>query len=107
MKLEVEIHRHSPLKPWSYALLDQRQRAVAAQVRTGERGRFLLSELNPVITLGTRTPQSDLLFSSESFRSLGVEIYPTDRGGLATYHGPGQWVLFPVEKLEHLVGDPR
>ena len=28
-------------------------------------------------------------------------------GGLATYHGPGQWVLFPVDGLEPLTGDRR
>jgi len=36
-----------------------------------------------------------------------LETYATDRGGYATYHGPGQWVLFPVGRLEHLVGDSR
>ncbi len=30
-----------------------------------------------------------------------------DRGGQATWHGPGQWVLFPVLSLQALTGDSR
>lgn len=68
----------------------------------------MLSELAPVITWGRRTQiQRDLLFSPQDYQERGIEIYPVDRGGLATFHGPGQWVLFPVDTLENLTGDPR
>jgi lipoyl(octanoyl) transferase len=105
--LEVEIHRHSSSDPWTYALLDQRQRQLAQDIKQGGSGALLLSELAPVITVGKRTPQSDLLFSKEKLKSLGVDTYPVDRGGFATYHGPGQWVLFIVDRLQSLTGDSR
>jgi len=100
--IEVEVHRHSPEAPWTYAQLDRRQRELAARVRAGARGALLLSELAPVITIGRRTPASDLLVPPRD-----VAIVRTDRGGLATYHGPGQWVLFAVDRLEILTGDRR
>ncbi len=104
-ELRIEFRRHQRNKPWTYANLDLRQRQLAEQVSAGEPGWLILSELAPVITLGRRTPPSDL--GSIDYTKLGIEIHRTDRGGLATSHGPGQWVVFPVEKLERLTGDPR
>lgn len=105
--MEFEIRRNSEREPWTYALLDLRQRELLARIQRGERGAFLLSELAPVITLGRRARPETLLFSKEQFQQLGVELYHSDRGGFETYHGPGQWVLFAVEKLETLTGDSR
>jgi lipoate-protein ligase B len=105
--LAVEVRRHTAAQPWTYAMLDQRQREVAAQVRAGGPGAILLSEVAPVITLGRRAAVEELLLSRARLAELGVEVLPTDRGGLATYHGPGQWVLFVVDSLERLTGDRR
>jgi lipoate-protein ligase B len=105
--ISVEIHRHTPSSPWTYESLDRRQREIAREVEKGASGVLLLSEVAPVITVGRRTPKTDLLFDERSLSELGIERIETDRGGLATYHGPGQWVLFPVDKLERLTGDPR
>ena len=89
-------------------MLDQRQRQIARELReTGESGALLLSELAPVITVGRRTPREDLLLGEAQLARLGIERIATDRGGLATYHGPGQWVLFAVDRLERLTGDRR
>ncbi len=88
-------------------MLDQRQREIAARARAGGPGALLISEVAPVITLGRRTQPDDLLFSSEELAQQGVETLQVDRGGLATSHGPGQWVLFAVDRLERLTGDPR
>lgn len=68
---------------------------------------MLLSEVAPVITLGRRTPETDLLWSPSELAARGVSILRTDRGGLATYHGPGQWLLFLVERLDRITGDSR
>lgn len=104
----VEVRRHTARRPWTYAQLDQHQREIARRLREqGGQGVLLLSELAPVITRGRRTPTQDLLLPAEQLRRQGIELWETDRGGLATYHGPGQWVLFPVDHLETLVGDTR
>ena len=103
----VEIRRHLEHDPWTYELLDQRQRQVAIRVREGGAGALLLSEVAPVITVGRRTPEADIQTTPEFLQSLGMSLHRTDRGGLATWHGPGQWVLFAVDSLERLTGDPR
>jgi len=103
----IEIHRHSSADPWTYRLLDQRQRDVARRVREGGPGALLISEIAPVITVGRRTPETDLLLDEAALAKLGIERLDTDRGGLATYHGPGQWVVYPVDRLDRLTGDRR
>ena len=107
----VEIRRHGLLgAAWTYALLDARQREVAARVRDSADdapGALLLSEVAPVITFGKRATHSELMVSPAVLAASGVELFETDRGGLATYHGPGQWVLFAVDRLDRLTGDPR
>lgn len=107
MAPKIEIHRHLKPRPWTYQDLLARDRQVQARVLGGGQGAVLVSEVAPVITLGKRTPLSDLTLSRSEYEARGVEILPTDRGGLATYHGPGQWVIFPCDSLERWVGDPR
>jgi lipoyl(octanoyl) transferase len=104
---EVEIHRHLRPEEWTYELLNQRQKEIAERVRRGGIGAVLLSEVAPVITIGRRTPKSDLLFSESVLKEMGISQFHTERGGFATYHGPGQWVLFVVDSLERLTGDSR
>jgi lipoate-protein ligase B len=105
--LIVETRRHSPASPWTYELLDQRQREIAERVRAGGAGALLLSEVAPVITVGRRTPATDLQLPVEELQRMGVGLHRTDRGGMATWHGPGQWIVFAVDHLERLTGDPR
>lgn len=88
-------------------MLDGRQRQIAQRAREGGRGALLLSEVAPVITRGRRAPSSDITASAEGLVRAGVSLVEVDRGGLATYHGPGQWVLFAVDRLESLTGDRR
>jgi lipoate-protein ligase B len=103
----IEIHRHSSNDPWTYEALDRRQREIARRVSEGGPGALILSEVSPVITVGRRTPENDLLLDDSTLKKAGIERVTTDRGGLATYHGPGQWVLFPVDRLDRLTGDSR
>lgn len=105
----IEIHRHrfGGGTAWTYADLEQRQRQLAERVRAGGQGAVLLSEVAPVITRGRRAPASDIMVSAEVLAHAGVALLEVERGGLATYHGPGQWVLFPVDRLERLTADRR
>ncbi|OFZ71337.1 MAG: hypothetical protein A3K03_10145 [Bdellovibrionales bacterium RIFOXYD1_FULL_44_7] len=105
--VKVEVRRNRAESLWSYSLLDKRQREIAEKVKQGDKGVLLLSEVAPVITLGRRTPRTDIFATEEALRARGVEVLRVDRGGLATYHGPGQWVVFVVDSLENLTGDSR
>ena len=46
----------------------------------------------PVITLGRRAAEEEILCPVHQLETLGTSIHRVDRGGLATYHGPGQMV---------------
>lgn len=67
---------------------------------------LLLLEHPHVYTLGRRGKASDILVSPERLEELGVEVHYTDRGGEATYHGPGQLVGYPIVNLRVWGGGP-
>lgn len=63
---------------------------------------LLLLEHPPVYTFGKRGGESLLLRPPDVLRRAGAEIVPTDRGGLVTFHGPGQLVGYPILHLPSL-----
>ena len=61
---------------------------------------ILLVEHDPVYTIGLRRntyPENDL----EKLRKLNAQVELTDRGGLITFHGPGQLVAYPILNLKN------
>jgi lipoate-protein ligase B len=60
---------------------------------------LILTEHEPVLTMGRRAESSDILVSQEILMSKGINVYWVERGGLITYHGPGQMVAYPVFNL--------
>ena len=57
---------------------------------------LLLLQHPPVITIGRAGGEEDILAPESTLRQAGIRVFPTDRGGRATYHGPGQLVVYPI-----------
>lgn len=66
-----------------------------------QRGRdvLILVEHPPTVTLGVRGTSSHLLVGENELEQRGVSLHRVNRGGEATYHGPGQLVAYPVMDL--------
>ncbi|MCC6407017.1 MAG: lipoyl(octanoyl) transferase LipB [Planctomycetes bacterium] len=78
----------------SYLDAHARQQELVAQRLSGAIGDTLvLTEHEPVITLGRKTPRDGTYAGS-------IPLVEVERGGEATYHGPGQLVGYPIVLLE-------
>ncbi|MDF3127830.1 lipoyl(octanoyl) transferase LipB [Kiritimatiellaeota bacterium B1221] len=84
--------------PYPEAVSLQEQ-LVAARLADEIPDTFLLLQHPPVITLGRRGRKNFLLADENTLRKQGIEVQVSTRGGDVTYHGPGQWVLYPILKL--------
>jgi lipoyl(octanoyl) transferase len=67
--------------------------------RSTEPDHLLLLEHEPVYTRGRRTKPEELPMGEAWYRSQGIDICDTDRGGAVTYHGPGQLVGYPIMRI--------
>ncbi|XP_038209508.1 putative lipoyltransferase 2, mitochondrial [Zerene cesonia] len=74
--------------------LDSMMKGIDADYDT-----LLLVEHKPVYTVGIRddTPNDEV----RRLKDLGAEFRKTNRGGLITFHGPGQLVAYPIINLKH------
>ena len=72
------------------------QEAVREKVILGlSDERILAVEHLPVVTLGKR----DVELNRQRLEKEGIGVCKTSRGGLATYHGPGQLTFYPMVHL--------
>ncbi|MGC1481350.1 MAG: lipoyl(octanoyl) transferase LipB [Chthoniobacterales bacterium] len=72
------------------------QEHTVAAIRSGQSGpRLLLLEHDPVFTIGRTRDQSSL----RAVEALPHPLREINRGGQATYHGPGQLVGYPILDL--------
>jgi len=79
------------------------QAALVRELREGaSEDTLLLLEHPHVFTMGKAASAADLLWDEAERTRRGVEVVWSDRGGEATYHGPGQLVGYPVIDLARL-----
>jgi lipoate-protein ligase B len=64
-------------------------------------GSLLVLQHHSVYTLGTGSNSESGPFAAvdNEGNKLDYELFPTNRAGQATYHGPGQLVLYPILDL--------
>ena len=62
-------------------------------------GYLLCLEHPPVVTLGKRGSLDDI-FGLDRLKERNTRFFKIERGGEATYHGPGQLVIYPVIRLD-------
>jgi lipoate-protein ligase B len=67
----------------------------------------IICEHEPVVTVGASSDEAADGVSREALAAAGIEVAETDRGGRATYHGPGQLVCYPVLDLADYGRDLR
>jgi lipoyl(octanoyl) transferase len=73
------------------------QRSILDRRKSNEISDSLLLLEHPhVVTLGRRADDSHLVTARDELQNAGVAIFETDRGGEATYHGPGQLIGYPI-----------
>lgn len=76
---------------------------MVSRMREGrEEDTLLLLEHPHVFTLGKAAKADHVLWNDAERARRGVEVVWVDRGGEATYHGPGQLVGYPIVDLSHL-----
>jgi len=66
---------------------------------------LIFCEHKPVYTLGKSAKSDHLLVNSKDLLDMGFEVFPINRGGDITYHGPGQLTGYLILDLELLYRD--
>jgi lipoate-protein ligase B len=90
---------------WRWLGLCAYERSLALQAdawRARRRGGVdvcLAMEHPPTITFGRHASPSDLRATTAELARVGVTCHATERGGRATFHAPGQLVVYPIVDL--------
>jgi lipoyl(octanoyl) transferase len=78
------------------------QAEIVSAIRDGRAPDTLLLLEHPhVFTMGKAGSTEDLLWDADERSTRDVDVIWSDRGGEATYHGPGQLVGYPIIDLAH------
>jgi lipoyl(octanoyl) transferase len=86
----------------SYSEAWDLQAEIASAIRDGRAPDTLLLLEHPhVFTMGKAASADHLLWDESERLRRRVEVIWSDRGGEATYHGPGQLVGYPIIDLAH------
>ena len=79
-----------------YTQVDALQRSLHEEVLAGGEDTLIVSQFSPTWTAGRHTKPQDI-------PSTTIPVIRTDRAGSATWHGPGQVVVYPVVRLREPV----
>ncbi len=83
------------------------KRLVEARAESRIPDCLLITEHEPVLTMGRGTDRSNLLVDPDQLAARGIDLHEIERGGDITFHGPGQAVLYPIIDLRARDRDVR
>ncbi|KAL5471413.1 hypothetical protein EMCRGX_G029529 [Ephydatia muelleri] len=88
--------------PYTHGIELQKELAIKYQNANQRRvaGEILFCEHDAVYTFGLR--QKEYALEAARLERLGAQVFKVGRGGLTTFHGPGQLVCYPVVNLRQL-----
>jgi lipoyl(octanoyl) transferase len=75
------------------------------EAASSPKSRLIFVEHPHVLTLGRSGDAENVVVSPARLAELGVDYFPTNRGGDITYHGPGQLVAYPILDLDQFFTD--
>jgi lipoyl(octanoyl) transferase len=102
-RLELRAYE---LGPVAYRDAWALQRSLVLAVERREQPDTLLLLEHPhVFTMGRRSDPRNLIWTPDECAGRGVDVVWIDRGGDATYHGPGQLVAYGIVDLTRLDSD--
>ncbi|AFM23479.1 lipoyl synthase [Desulfomonile tiedjei] len=95
---------HLQVLDWGLLIYDDalklQEALVSERIAELSPDRLILVEHPPVVTIGRSGSLDDLRESEEAINRKGASVFHVDRGGMATFHGPGQLVAYPIVKLQ-------
>ena len=87
--------------------LELQQSLVAQRLEDRRPDTLVLTEHEPVITLGRTTKPEHWEPRWTELQHMGVHLHQTGRGGSVTYHGPGQLIGYPILRLRNFCPGPK
>lgn len=90
------IHCLADLGLSDYRKMWQLQHTLHAHCRATGKNVLILTQHAPVVTLGYRRQSGQVRLSAAALRAKRIAVVAVERGGGATYHGPGQLVAYPI-----------
>jgi len=87
--------------------LELQQALVVERNEDRQLDTLILTEHEPVLTLGRTTKHEHWEPHWTELKSQGIHLHQTNRGGSVTYHGPGQIIGYPILRLRNFCPGPK
>jgi lipoyl(octanoyl) transferase len=87
--------------------LERQQALVVERNEDRQLDTLILTEHEPVLTLGRTTKPQHWEPHWTELKSQGIHLHQTNRGGSVTYHGPGQIIGYPILRLRNFCSGPK